>query len=54
MFDEARGWDLGGPEVLAHKIGVFECLDRRYGFDVRTPAIPGLPYEEIAGFLDDV
>jgi hypothetical protein len=53
MFDEARGGDVGGPEVLAHKIGVFEYLDRRHGFDVRTPVIPGLPYAEIAGFLDE-
>jgi hypothetical protein len=44
---------VGGPEVLAHKIGVFEHLDRRHGFDVRTPVIPGLPYAEIAGFLDE-
>ena len=52
-FDEAKGWDLGGPEVLAQRIAVFEHLDRRHGFDVRTPVIPGLPYEEIAELLDD-
>jgi GNAT superfamily N-acetyltransferase len=45
---DAAVYDAGGPAVLAHKIGVFEGLDRRSGFDVRTPRIPGLPYESIA------
>jgi hypothetical protein len=30
---------------------VFEFLDRDAGFDVRTPRIPGLPYEAIAARL---
>ena len=33
---DAVGYDAGGPHVLAYKIGVFEALDRRSGFDVRT------------------
>jgi hypothetical protein len=39
--------------VLAYKIGVFEALDRRNGFDVRTPRIPGLPYDAIARDLEE-
>lgn len=50
-LDDAGVYDLGGPDVLAHKIGIFEALDRRSGFDVRTPRIPGLPYEAIAQTL---
>lgn len=49
--DDAAVYDVGGPDVLAHKIGIFEALDRRSGFDVRTPRIPGLPYEAIAAKL---
>jgi GNAT superfamily N-acetyltransferase len=45
--------DVGGPEVLAYKIAVFEHLDRTSGFDVRTPRIPGLPYEEIARRMEE-
>ena len=48
----AAPYDAGGPCVLAYKIGVFEALDRRSGFDVRTPRIPGLPYDAIARTLD--
>lgn len=48
----AAPYDAGGPCVLAYKIGVFEALDRRSGFDVRTPRIPGLPYDAIARKLD--
>ena len=47
-FDEVAGYDVGGPDVLARRIAVFEYLDRRSGFDVRVPRIPGLPYEVIA------
>lgn len=47
-FDESRGSDIGGPEVLACKIAVFEHVDRRHGFEVLTPRIPGLPYDEVA------
>jgi GNAT superfamily N-acetyltransferase len=49
---DAAGYDAGGPRVLAYKIGVFEALDRRNGFDVRTPRIPALPYEAIARKLE--
>jgi hypothetical protein len=45
--DEVAGWDIGGPDVLARKIAIFEWLDRRSGFDVRAPRIPGLPYDAI-------
>jgi GNAT superfamily N-acetyltransferase len=47
-LDDAAVYDAGGPAVLAYKIGVFEALDHRRGFDVRTPRIPGLPYDAIA------
>ncbi|WP_437807487.1 GNAT family N-acetyltransferase [Sorangium sp. So ce1078] len=36
--------DRGEPEGLAHKIELFEAVDRSFGFDVRTPRIPGLLY----------
>jgi hypothetical protein len=39
--------------VLAHKIGVFEWLDRRAGFPEQQLRIPGLPYEEIARELEE-
>jgi len=52
-LDRAAGSDLGGPDVLARKIAIFEYLDRRSGFDVRVPRIPGLPYEAIARELED-
>jgi hypothetical protein len=51
LFDEAAGADIGGPEVLARKIALFEWLDRRAGFPVRQPRIPGVPYDEIARYL---
>lgn len=47
-LDKAAIADIGGPDVLAHKIAIFEALDRRSGFDVRAPRIPGLSYEAIA------
>jgi GNAT superfamily N-acetyltransferase len=52
-IDEAACYDAGGPDVLAYKIGVFEALDRQNGFDVRTPRIPGLPYDAIAQELEE-
>jgi hypothetical protein len=52
-LDDAAVYVAGGPDVLAHKIGIFEALDRRSGFDVRTPRIPGLPYDAIAQQLSD-
>lgn len=47
-LDDAAVYDAGGPDVLAYKIGMFEALERASGFDVRTPRIPGLPYDAIA------
>jgi len=47
-LDKIAGCDVGGPDVLAYKIAIFEFFDRRSGFDVRTPRIPGVPYEAIA------
>ncbi|AUX45290.1 uncharacterized protein SOCE26_067720 [Sorangium cellulosum] len=38
--------DVGQPEGLAYKIELFEAVDRSYGFEVRTPRIPGLLYRE--------
>lgn len=52
-IDEAACYDAGGPDVLAYKIGVFEALDRGNSFDVRTPRIPGLPYDAIAQELEE-
>jgi hypothetical protein len=52
-LDEVAGYDIGGPDVLARKIAIFDYLDRRSGFDVRAPRIPGLPYEAIARELED-
>src|SRR5262249_7512388 len=41
------GWsDMGEPEGLAYKIEIFEAIDRREGFQVRCPVIPGLGYRE--------
>jgi GNAT superfamily N-acetyltransferase len=40
-----HSWADGGePEGLAYKIELFEALDRQSGWEVRTPAIPGLAY----------
>jgi len=49
---KAAGADIGGPDVLARRIAIFDYLDRRSGFDVRAPRIPGLPYEAIARELE--
>lgn len=38
--------DGGEPEGLAYKIEVFEAWDRKSGFLIRTPRIPGLAYRE--------
>lgn len=51
-FRRAAGGDIGGPPVLARKIAIFEWIDRKHGFAVRTPRIPGLPYDEIARELE--
>lgn len=42
MWKRRYSWsDAGYPEGLAYKIGVFEEIDRRRGFEVRTPPRPG-------------
>jgi hypothetical protein len=51
-LDDAAAADVGGPDVLAYKIAIFDHLDRRSGFDVRAPRIPGVPYEAIARDLE--
>jgi hypothetical protein len=44
---QRHSWcDGGEPEGLAYKIEVFEAWDRKSGFVVRTPRIPGLSYRE--------
>ena len=50
LIRSAQAWarrygssDVGGPEGLAYKIGVFEAIARESGWVVRTPRIPGLP-----------
>jgi GNAT superfamily N-acetyltransferase len=47
-LDEVAPYDVGGPDVLARKIAIFEALDRGCGFDVQTPRIPRIPYAAIA------
>ena len=42
-----RWSDTGEPEGLAYKIEIFEALDRRHGFTVRAPRIPGLRYRDL-------
>ncbi|WP_438004077.1 GNAT family N-acetyltransferase [Sorangium sp. So ce321] len=37
---------VGEPEALAQRIELFEAVDRSFGFDVRTPRVPGLLYRE--------
>jgi hypothetical protein len=32
------------------KIEIFEAIDRRHGFEVRTPRLPGLTYRD----FDDI
>lgn len=46
----AKRWnwsDCGQPEGLAAKIEVFEAVDRRDGFEVRTPRIARIPYRAL-------
>jgi GNAT superfamily N-acetyltransferase len=44
--DRHRYADCGYPEGLAGKIELFEAYDRKCGFEVRAPRIPGIPYRE--------
>jgi GNAT superfamily N-acetyltransferase len=39
--------DAGEPEGLAYKIEIFEAVDRKRGFEVRTPRIPWIQYREL-------
>jgi GNAT superfamily N-acetyltransferase len=39
--------DAGQPEGLACKIEIFEAVDRKRGFDVRTPRVPGIQYRDL-------
>jgi GNAT superfamily N-acetyltransferase len=51
LWARRHDWsDFGEPEGLAHKIEIFEALDRRDGFDVRTARIPGILYRD----FDDI
>jgi len=38
---------MGQPEGLAYKIEIFEAIDHRHGFTVRTPRIRGLRYRDL-------
>ncbi|XXX73185.1 GNAT family N-acetyltransferase [Sorangium sp. So ce134] len=42
--ERRRSPGSGEPEGLAYKIELFEAVDRSFGFDVRTPRVPGLLY----------
>jgi hypothetical protein len=45
---QRHNWsDSGEPEGLAYKIEIFEAIDRRHGFTVRTPRIPGSRYRDL-------
>ncbi len=51
MWENRYHWsDAGQPEGLAYKIEIFEAVDRKRGFDIQTPRIPGLQYRK----LDDI
>jgi GNAT superfamily N-acetyltransferase len=42
---ERHSWSDGGePEGLAYKIERFEAWDRKSGWEVRTPRLPGIAY----------
>lgn len=46
-WDDRHGSaDCGDPEGLAYKIEIFEAIDRRHGFEVRTPRLPGIEYRD--------
>jgi GNAT superfamily N-acetyltransferase len=48
MWGKRYHWsDAGEPEGLAYKIELFEAVDRRRGFDVQTPRIPGIAYRDL-------
>jgi GNAT superfamily N-acetyltransferase len=41
---DSRFCDLGAPEALAYKISIWEAWDRKHGWQLATPRIPGLSY----------
>ncbi len=43
-WDRSYHMDGGSPEALGYKISVWEAWDRKAGFAVHTPRIPGLSY----------
>lgn len=43
-WDEWRVSDFGPPESLAYKITIWEAWNRKHGWQVNTPSIPGLDY----------
>ncbi len=48
MWEHRYNWsDSGQPEGLAYKIEIFEAIDRKRGFEVRTLRIPGIQYREL-------
>ena len=44
LWYKHRGSEGGPPESLAYKISTWEAWDRRHGWRVETPTIPGLEY----------
>ena len=44
--DRHASADCGDPEGLAYKIEIFEAIDRRHRFEVRTPRLPGIEYRD--------
>jgi GNAT superfamily N-acetyltransferase len=46
-WNDRHGWsDCGDPEGLAYKIEIFEAIDRRHGFQICTPRLPGIAYRD--------
>ncbi|MFT3771739.1 MAG: GNAT family N-acetyltransferase [Minicystis sp.] len=46
-WEQRHTWrDAGEPEGLAYKIELFEAWDRKQGYRIRTPRLPGLGYRE--------
>jgi GNAT superfamily N-acetyltransferase len=43
--DRCLSCDVGGPEGLADKISLFEAAAEDDGWELRTPHIPGVPWE---------
>jgi hypothetical protein len=43
-WDESYYADAGPPEALAYKIEIWEAWERKNGWRVETPRIPGLAY----------